>query len=375
MLHIITGPPCSGKTTYVGEHAMDGDLIIDMDAIASAMGAPDHSIAKLSGGTFLDAVLAAREAAISAAMDDPDYETWIIDSKPSGAARDAYEALNAEIIDLDPGMDECIARAEADGRPEETIQIIKDWYGSDEKGGNRMERKYLDFEVKSNDVSKAGTFKAYFSTWDRDPDSYGDIIAPGAFSETIQRYKATNTMPMLLWGHDTYDPMSNIGTVLDLGEDEKGAWIEGQFDLSGDNPRASYTYKLVKDGRVSKLSFAYDTLDYGYVKLDSGFEARELRKLDLFEVSIVPIPANRHTYIEDVKAMDSESYEAIASKINEIADSINGLIQLVGDQKPSGEDSDEDDDGKGAKESDKANDPDAVAIKSMLTLELMKDYI
>lgn len=374
MLHIITGPPCAGKSTYLAEHAQDGDLRIDMDAMASAMGAPDHSISKLSDGAFLKAVLEARRAAISVAMDNPDYESWIIDSKPSEGARDAYKAIDSEFIDLDPGMDECIARAQADGRPEETIQIIKDWYGSDEKGGTQMEHKYLDFEVKSADVSKAGTFKAYFSTWDRDPDSYGDIIAPGAFAESIARYKATNTMPMLLWGHDTYDPMSNIGTVLDIGEDEKGAWVEGQFDLSGDNPRASYTYKLVKDGRVSKLSFAYETQDYSYVKLDNGYEARELRKLDLFEVSIVPIPANRHTYIEDVKAMDSDSYDALVEKINGVADSLNGLIQLVSDQKP-GEEPDEDDDKQETEEPDKANDPDAIAIKSMLTLELMKDYI
>lgn len=374
MMHVVTGPPCSGKSTYVSEHAMDGDARIDMDAIACAMGAEEHSTIKLTDGPFLKAVLEARSAAISVLMDNPDYESWIIETKPSDEATEAYRAIGAEIIELDPGMDVCIERARVDGRPEETIDVIRSWYGAGEKGGHAMERKYLDFNVKSSDMTDVGTFKAYFSTWDREPDSYGDVIAPGAFASTIKDYKDSGTMPMLLWGHDTYDPMSNIGTVLDLGEDEKGAWVVGKFDLSGDNPRATYTYKLVKEGRVSKLSFAYETLEDAWVKLDSGAEAHELRKMNLFEVSIVPIPANRHTYIDTIKAMDSESYDAIAEKLNEVADSLNGLIQLVSDQKPEDE-SDEEDSSQDSEESSKANDADATAVKSRLILELMKDYI
>lgn len=38
MLHVICGPPCSGKSTYVREHAEDGDLLVDYDVIAQAFG-------------------------------------------------------------------------------------------------------------------------------------------------------------------------------------------------------------------------------------------------------------------------------------------------------------------------------------------------
>ena len=36
-VHIICGPPGSGKTTFVQKHMQPGDLIIDMDAIVAAL--------------------------------------------------------------------------------------------------------------------------------------------------------------------------------------------------------------------------------------------------------------------------------------------------------------------------------------------------
>lgn len=36
-VHIICGPPGSGKTTFVQKHMQPGDLILDMDAIVAAL--------------------------------------------------------------------------------------------------------------------------------------------------------------------------------------------------------------------------------------------------------------------------------------------------------------------------------------------------
>ena len=60
--------------------------------------------------------------------------------------------------------------------------------------------------------------------------------------------------------------------------------------------------EIVKSGVVYQFSFAYDILDAGPVELEDGVKANELRKLDLFEVSIVPIPANQNAVMTDVKA-------------------------------------------------------------------------
>lgn len=42
-VRVVTGPPCSGKSTYVDEHANRGDLVIDLDRIAYAVGYPAES--------------------------------------------------------------------------------------------------------------------------------------------------------------------------------------------------------------------------------------------------------------------------------------------------------------------------------------------
>lgn len=64
-----------------------------------------------------------------------------------------------------------------------------------------MKHKYKEFAlIKSAD--DAGTISGYFSTYDRIPDSYGDVIAKGAFTETIRKRKESGHPFPLCWNHD-----------------------------------------------------------------------------------------------------------------------------------------------------------------------------
>ena len=49
-----------------------------------------------------------------------------------------------------------------------------------------MKFKTINFKADDN-----GKISGYFSTYDEEPDSYGDIVAPGAFTETIKAREAT----------------------------------------------------------------------------------------------------------------------------------------------------------------------------------------
>lgn len=167
--------------------------------------------------------------------------------------------------------------------------------------------KYKDVavEYKDGEQEDGGYIIAYASTFDRDPDCYGDVVAKGAFLKSLAKHEAENNPIQFLFGHRTDDPMYNIGTVIEAKEDERGLLVTAEFDPS--NEKAQYARKLVKEGRLKKLSFAYDVIDQATVVLEDGRKANELREVDIFEVSLVPIPANQHA--EVVLAKDASDAE------------------------------------------------------------------
>ena len=158
----------------------------------------------------------------------------------------------------------------------------------------------VQFKAAGDD---GGRIVAYAATFDREPDSYGDVIAPGAFKNTLEDWKASGNVIPLLFGHRTDDPSMNIGGVDAIKEDERGLRIEATFDK--DSETAQYVRRLVLEKRLSKLSFAYDVLDQGTIVLDDGREANELREIKLYEISLVPIPANGHAEVVEAKSADA----------------------------------------------------------------------
>lgn len=162
---------------------------------------------------------------------------------------------------------------------------------------------FKDFDP-TLETADGGSIVAYASTFDREPDSYGDVVAKGAFLDSIAEWEASGKPIPLLFGHRTDDPEMNIGAVTHAEEDEKGLRIEATFDP--DSEKAQYCRKLVKEGRLFKLSFAYNVKDSAIVELEDGTQVNELRKLDIFEVSLVPIPANQHAQVVEVKSDEPE---------------------------------------------------------------------
>jgi len=181
-----------------------------------------------------------------------------------------------------------------------------------------MEHKYKDFEIKSDGDN--GKITGYFSTYDRIPDSYGDVIAPGAFTETIQKRKESGHPFPLCWNHDLDQIIGKVETIEDT---EKGPLMTAVFF---DTPLAQEKREIVKSGCVYQFSFAYDVEDAYPVELEDGTKANELRKLNLYEVSIVPVPANQNAVVTDIKAgrrnrkSDEDTIRQIISLANSLLD-------------------------------------------------------
>lgn len=122
MMHVICGAPCSGKTTYIKKHAKPGQLIVDADRIAEAIGS---GVSHCSKGVCLDAALRVRDTLIEYAKQSQ-ADSWIIHTKPSKSQMKDYQRHGADIVVLDPGIEVCKRRAAQ--RPEGTIEQIEKWY-------------------------------------------------------------------------------------------------------------------------------------------------------------------------------------------------------------------------------------------------------
>jgi len=145
-------------------------------------------------------------------------------------------------------------------------------------------------EIKADSLKETGEFEGYGSTFGGKPDSYGDVIAPGAFSESLN----SGVMPKMFWQHD---PSKPIGKWLDAKEDGKGLFMRGKLNMDVQQAREAYSH--LKNEDIDGLSIGYRIKEYS-VDTDTGVWT--LEKLDLREVSIVSIGANDSAVITSVKA-------------------------------------------------------------------------
>jgi HK97 family phage prohead protease len=152
----------------------------------------------------------------------------------------------------------------------------------------------FDLDIKMTSLSDDGVFEGYGSVFGGDPDSYGEIVAKGAFLESLAKLKALGRTVPVLWQHRSSEP---IGIYEEIREDEHGLFVRGRL-LIKDVARAAEAFALMKAGAVTGLSIGYWVVDATY---DAKTEIRLLKKLDLVEVSLVTFPAKDDARVESVK--------------------------------------------------------------------------
>lgn len=213
---------------------------------------------------------------------------------------------------------------------------------------------FKDCEVQYKDAG-TGSIEGYASTWIRQPDSYGDVVAKGAFTKTLaDRWNGGKGIPFL-WAHQMDNLKSFIGTA-EADEDDHGLHFVATFD---DTEEAQKVRQLYKDGRLRKFSFAYDVKDAGTVTLEDGTKANELRELDLFEISAVTVPANDDAGVVDVKSGRRNS-KADESKIRQAIELLQDVLGELNEEEPiEGEDEPK---ANAAAEEQKASNPEVKGL-------------
>lgn len=163
-----------------------------------------------------------------------------------------------------------------------------------------MKIKEFGFEIK--EVGEAGTFSGYGSTFGGQPDAYGEVVAPGAFSKTLAQAEKDGVMPFMLWQHDPWQP---IGVWEKMEEDKKGLKVSGRLLLDINQGREAHI--LLREKAIRGLSIGYREKKVEEADVEKK-KPRTLVELDLIEVSVVTRPANRRATVTAVKT-DDEAIE------------------------------------------------------------------
>ena len=164
----------------------------------------------------------------------------------------------------------------------------------------------MDFIIDNPKDPGNGIITGYAATFHREPDAQNEIIRKGALNECITNIAKDRRVLPFLFSHNYGDTGMYIGSVVSLEEDDYGLRFTAIFDNTEEGQRAR---ALVKDGRLQKLSFGYTVLDAGQVTLKGGRKVRELRKLDIREVSLVLFPSNPHTRVTTIKSGNHASWK------------------------------------------------------------------
>lgn len=181
----------------------------------------------------------------------------------------------------------------------------------------------LGLKIGTDDGLADGEFICYPSTFTKEPDAYGDIVAPGAFADTIAEWQRSGNFLPGIYGHRLDDPDYFVAHATEMTEDEHGWRVRGVFDL--ENPKALQVYKLVKGRRLTQLSFAFDVQDEAKVTLKDGRTVNELRKLKVYEFTFCPIGANQDTSVVAVKAGAD-----LAARVAALEDAIKAIPLYAG---------------------------------------------
>jgi len=322
-IHVVIGPPCAGKSTYVQENRKDKDVVVDYDLIAQALG---NTAPYGSEGAIRTCALSARDRVTDLCV-ERDFDSWVIRTELDSDEKELFRLAGAEFVEVDPGEDECIARAEAEGRPEDCIEAIRAWYAKHRDKERNMpakpnEREYrmmampltVFTDVEQDDEGEqryanrfnspkyvegyATTFDDPYILWEsEDGWKYVEVIDRNAFEG------ADMSDVILLYDHEGRVYARNRNNTLYFEPNEHGLFVAA--DLSR-TTLAGELYEDVQAGMVDKMSWAF-TIAEEQVDIDEAAKVattRITRVKKVYDVSIVSRPADPNTSISARRVID-----------------------------------------------------------------------
>lgn len=172
-----------------------------------------------------------------------------------------------------------------------------------------------------DDGPKRGLFAALVSVFNN-VDRNGDRVMPGAFTKSLESWRASGNPIPVVWSHEHRDPESYIGSVdpQDVRETKDGLVVAGKLDIE-DNPKAAKIYDLLVKGRVKEWSFAYEVKDESIGK----DLARELNEINVFEVGPTLVGAN--PAVRTLAMKSAELDPGVVKQLDDFETELGALIE------------------------------------------------
>lgn len=176
----------------------------------------------------------------------------------------------------------------------------------------KKEIRMLPIQELRVDDSLDGKIIGHASVFDSWSETLGgifpfkEIVRKGTFTETIRIDDIR-----ALFNHDpNYVLGRNIAGTLELAEDEIGLRV---VITPPDTSWANDLIKNIRRGDISQMSIGFIVLEDTW-GTENGIDIREIKKVQLFDVSIVTYPAYTQT---DVGVRAMESYKDYRSKLDD----------------------------------------------------------
>ena len=221
-----------------------------------------------------------------------------------------------------------------------------------------MEYKSFNLKIENADLQE-GMLEGYASVFGN-KDSQGDIIERGAFTKTLTESK---DRVKVLWQHNIFEP---IGRPAEMREDDLGLYIKAKISETDTGKKA---LTLARDGVVNEMSIGYDVVKDDF---DRSRDARVLKEIRLFEVSLVTFAANPMALVTGVKSMEElerlleKSQQEIkegrvlsSRNVEKVRAAIDALQALLAASEPSN-------DTRSEQEPLRSKDPDEAEVQSVL---------
>lgn len=159
---------------------------------------------------------------------------------------------------------------------------------------------YTNLELRAE--GEGSTLVGYASVFDSpsEPMPFVEYVKRGAFTKTIK----DGADVRLLIDHEGVPLARTKSGTLSLQEDERGLRVEANLDPS--NPDAARVMSALKRGDLSQMSFAFRTIKDSW---NSDRTVRELREVQLYDVSVVTYPAYESTVAELRTANETTNIE------------------------------------------------------------------